>query len=288
MKPILCIGLTPAVQETRECRGFRRDHVNRCLRVVYTSGGKGPNTAHALAAIGAPVTLLGFIGGPTGAIAANDLRRVGVTARLTPVTAPTRVCTTILDRADGTVTEFVEEAALPRPAEWRALRATYTRLVARAGLVTICGALLPGADPNTYRWLARQAARAGVPVIIDSQRDPLLQMLGEHPWLAKLNVHELETTLGRRLTVPRGVIAGARELLAAGAQRVLVTHGARGAWLVTPAGAWHFRPPRLKANNSVGSGDATTAGIADARRRGQDPVAAVAWGMACGAANVLT
>ena len=194
--------------------------------------------------------------------------------------APGRVCVTIRDEATGRVTELVEEAPLPKPGEWRAFYRQYDRLVKRAGLVAISGALMPGAPADVY---AKLCAAAKKPVIIDSQREPLLRALRHRPLLAKLNVHELENTLGKT-----PVVAGARQLIERGAGNVLVTHGAKGAWLVTPAAVWFFTPPRIQPVNPIGSGDAVTAGIVVGFLRGAELPEAVRLGIACGAANALT
>jgi fructose-1-phosphate kinase PfkB-like protein len=99
---------------------------------------------------------------------------------------------------------------------------------------------------------------------------------------------ELGRTLGRPVRSERDVWGGARRLLERGAQHVLVTAGARGAWLVTPSQMWRYHSPRLQAVNPIGSGDAVTAGIASGLLRGQPLCEAVRLGIACGAANALT
>jgi len=73
----------------------------------------------------------------------------------------------------------------------------------------------------------------------------------------------------------------------AGAQAVLITRGARTALFVDACRALEIFPPRIEAVNAVGSGDAVTAGLAVSLQRGADIAEALAFGMACGAANAL-
>ena len=49
-----------------------------------------------------------------------------------------------------------------------------------------------------------------------------------------------------------------------------------------------FRPPRIRALNPIGSGDAVTAGIAYGILKGKDIAEGMRLGLACGAANALT
>jgi fructose-1-phosphate kinase PfkB-like protein len=197
---------------------------------------------------------------------------------------PTRICRTLIDHGTEAVTELVEEGLMPGACAWTRFYRSVRRNIAATRMMVIAGALMPGAEPAVYGRLAA----SGVPFLIDSRREPLMATLPYHPFIAKLNVHELEDTIGRRCATERAVLAGAKCILDGGAQHVVVTHGAHGAWLIGSEGAWHYRPPRLNAVNPIGSGDAFTAGICRGLERGQSPIDAVRLGVACGAANALT
>ena len=64
--------------------------------------------------------------------------------------------------------------------------------------------------------------------------------------------------------------------------------GRRGALLVTPRTARWFVPPAVAVVNSVGCGDAMTAGMAWALAQNQTLQQAVRLGAACGTASALT
>mgnify|MGYP000190005741 CR=1 FL=1 len=284
MENTLCVGVAPAVQELREFARVEVGAVNRALVVERSASGKAINVARVLRQLGGTPLVLGFAGGGTGQFLRLCLRREGIAQRLTPARRPTRVCITILDRAKGTVTELVEEAQLPTADEWRRFFSAVERASRRARRIVIAGALMPGAEREVYRRLTR----LGPPVLVDSQGEPVLRALAGRPFIVKMNVSELERTLGRRYVHPRAVVAGARELLKQGAQHAVVTDGPRGAWLISLDMVWHYRPPRITPVNPIGSGDAMTAGICRALDRGVSLPDAVRCGVACGAANALT
>ena len=284
----LCVGLTPAVQEVLEFQPFKEGGVNRPVAVTTSAAGKAVNVAHVLRTLGGRPLVLGFLGGHTGQMVRADLDRWGVQHEWVPVPEPTRICQTLLDRATGRITELVEEAALPSRPAWDGLRRKYARLAPRVAMITISGTLMPGARPDVYRELAQVAEQQAVPLIIDSQRVPLLRALPHHPLVVKLNVEELENTLERKLRSARAILGAARELIAAGARHVVVTHGARGAWLVSPDKAWRFQSPAIHAVNPIGSGDAVTAGLAYGLLEQRPLPEAVRLGIACGTANALT
>jgi tagatose 6-phosphate kinase len=58
------------------------------------------------------------------------------------------------------------------------------------------------------------------------------------------------------------VLAGARELRAAGARAVVVSLGQDGLLAVTGEGSWRARPPHPVRGNATGAGDAVVAALA--------------------------
>ena len=288
MKNVLCLGLTPVLQRTLVFDRLEVDEVNRARQVVESAAGKALNTARALVTLGTPSETAGFNGGETGRRVLAYLKTYGVETRaLTPMQAPTRICTTLVDKAAGTVTELVEEASAPGPAAIRRFVRENLVRVADASMLVISGTLPPFAGDDFYVEFVRTAAKAGVRVVIDSHRTALIDVLFERPLLAKLNARELETTLQEPMNSQKKILRGMRDLMCMGAQNVFVTQGGKAAYLLTPKGAWHFTPPEIRQRvNPIGSGDCTTAGIAHALLAGKCLRDAVRYGLACGSANV--
>jgi fructose-1-phosphate kinase PfkB-like protein len=197
MKKVLCLGLTPVLQRTLV---FDRLEPTRSIatQVVESAAGKALNTARALVALGTPAQTAGFNGGDTGRRVAACLAACGVDAHtLTAMKAPTRVCTTLIDRAGGTVTELVEEAPAPGIAALRRFTRDTLRRATEASMLVISGTLPPYADDAFYvrSYVPRMSRRAGGDRLAP---DGYSNVLFERPLLAKLNVRELEITLEER------------------------------------------------------------------------------------------
>lgn len=287
-KPILCVGVTPCLQRTMQFARLELGEVNRVRAVTISAGGKACNTAHVLKALGEQPLVTGFVGGETGVLVENYLHRRGITCDFVVGEQPTRICSTVLDEATGVVTELVEEALLPEDKDWRNLDVRLAEMLVRCGMVAISGALPPKAPDYIYANIAQKAVTLGVPLLIDSQRAPLVNTLPYQPLLIKLNRRELAETCQGQLDSDADMIQAARGLVSRGAQWALVTNGARYAWLIGARELWRYRPPTIKAVNPVGAGDSTTAGVAYALRQGQAMTEAVRLGLACGAADALT
>jgi tagatose 6-phosphate kinase len=285
---ILSLSLTPVIQRTMHFEEIRVGDVNRARAVAVSVAGKGVNVGRALHLIGAPARVLSFFGGDTGSMALRTLADEGIDVVPVETEGPTRICDTLLDARTGDVTELVEEAPLPSQEEWDAYLSAYENLLRRATMVVLSGALMPGAPEAWYRTLAARAREAGVPLLVDSQKNPLLQAVEEQPLLAKLNRKELAATCGAPVEHEADLLEASRRLCRSGARRVLVTDGPHGAWLVEPDRAWRICPPTIDLVNPIGSGDCVTAGFAAGLSEGMTPVEAAAWGVACGTANALT
>jgi tagatose 6-phosphate kinase len=79
-----------------------------------------------------------------------------------------------------------------------------------------------------------------------------------------------------------------RELCERGAQLVVVSAGKEPVLAFDGKSFWRITVPRIKAVNTIGSGDAFTAGLVWRLVRGDDLGEACRWGSAAGAANALT
>ena len=288
-KPILCVGITPCVQRTLQFAHLELGEVNRAHAVTVSAGGKACTTAHVLKALGEAPVVTGFIGGDSGVLVAGYLKHRGITCDFIESEQPTRICSTVLDEATGAVTELVEEAPLPTQQDWNNFDERLMESLVNSGMVTINGALPPKAPDYIYANIAQKAVTLGVPLLIDSQKTPLLNTLPYQPLLIKLNRRELALTCGGDLANDdTAMLHAARDLVARGAQWALVTHGPHAAWLVGAEEIWCFQPPQIKCLNPVGAGDSTTAGVAFGLRAGQTMTEAVRFGLACGAADALT
>ncbi|WP_163572789.1 PfkB family carbohydrate kinase [Fodinicola feengrottensis] len=91
------------------------------------------------------------------------------------------------------------------------------------------------------------------------------------------NAQELAEVSGRDVRSPVDAVAAARSL--APTAFVLVSMGAQGAVLVSPAGWWQAVPPTIEVVNTVGAGDSLLAGFLAVEGPEPERLArAVAWG----------
>jgi len=281
---ILCAGLTPAWQQILVFDGFRYGEVNRASEVVWCASGKVFNAGIGAYHLGGPSLTLATVGGPPLPQIEAEFKALGVPYRWVRTRSATRVCTTILDRATGTITELVENGRPLTPEELDEFRRAYAEEVARADVVVLIGSLPVGTPETIYRDLLE---RTSCPAVLDFRGQGLLSVLDLKPYVIKPNREELAATVGHPLATDEELLSAMRLLNERGAQWVIITHGAGPVWVTSRREAYRFYPVVVRdAVNPIASGDALAVTIAWATRAGRSLPDAVRLGLAAAAQNV--
>jgi len=295
---ILAGGLSPAWQQILVFERLQFGEVNRAVEVNWCGSGKVLNVGRALAGLAAepaalqvqsthsqsiPFQTLTVLGGPASAAIQAEFAADHVPLEIMPSVVPTRVCTTVLDRAADQTTELVENAAPLPPQELKSYAARFRELAATADTVILSGSLPTGA-PATYfaELLGEYRGR----VILDVRGPELLAALPLRPWLVKPNRNELAATFNRAIASSADLLAAMREVNDLGAKWVVVSSGSGTVWMTSDRETFRLQPPKLEhVINPIGSGDTLAAGIAWSTIRGEAPQQAVRLGIAAAAAN---
>lgn len=258
---ILVVGQNTAWQKVCLLPTLTVGEVNRVERILEYASSKGPNVARTLRCMGQASLVLGYAGGRTGALLANDLAAEGIQTHLTPIRAETRICTTYAAR-DGRSTEVIEPSPEISPAERKMFQEIFDRHAAKAGLLFICGTAVRGESADCYSRMVGEARGRGTVVLMDSACPESVNALARSPEIFKVNASELSLISSSPADTP----ARRLEIYSMLASR----HGIK--WFFTTLGSggmegWNGRellhavPPEIHVVNAIGSGDAASAGI---------------------------
>lgn len=285
---ILCVGATPAVQRVMVFSKLTLDSVNRASTTLDGAAGKAVNVAKVLKALGNESVVTGFLGGERGRYLRGILAAHGVNMDFIEVPAPTRQCLTILDQATGAVTELVEESKAVDPSEYGQLQQPIRSVLANCRAVVLSGTITPGGPVDFYYNCVQMANEAGALAVVDAQGALMLEALKAQPDLVKPNRTELAASLGWQVESEKEIVSAMKELNARGARQVVITAGKNPTLAFDGRSFWRVHPPRIKAVNPIGSGDACTAALTWRLLLGDGLGEACRWGAAAGAANALT
>ena len=118
----------------------------------------------------------------------EQLAERGVRLRAAWAPGETRTCISIRDPQIEGLTEIYDRGEPLAPSDWEALEALVAEeLAAGAELLTISGGIPPGVDDDAFRRLCRVARESGVRALVDVYGPGLVSVLGDRPWLAKMN-----------------------------------------------------------------------------------------------------
>jgi len=281
---IATVTLSPALDLTIRLPELERGEVNRAGPAELRPAGKGVNVAVMLAVLGEASTAAGLLG--EADIPAFDafLRPFSIATAFEPLPGRCRINVKLVETAAGQVTDINPAGA---QASRTALDALARRLDSLAPeIVVLAGSLPPGLPVEAWAILLRALAADGRKLLLDSSGPAFEAAVAAGPALVKPNRSELAGLLGRALPDRAALVAGARELVARGVERVVVSAGGDGALFVLPDATLWARPPKVALTTTVGAGDAMVAGLTAALARGLDAEATARLATGCAAAAV--
>lgn len=285
---IVTLTMNPALDITSETTVVRPTDKIRCTSARYDPGGGGINVARVANELGASVSAVFVAGGPTGRFVTDLVLAAGVPARPITIGGETRQNLTVNETSTGLQYRFV----LPGPEltadELTRCRDAFESAATGARFVVASGSLPPGVPPDWYQQIADWCRDAGTRLVLDTSGAGLAKV-GSGIHVLKVSIRELRDRSGRELATQTEQLAAARELVDDGvAHAVVVSCGGAGALLVTPCDSLRFAAVAVAAGSGVGAGDAMVAAITVGLARGWPLPVAVRYGIAAGAAMLLT
>jgi len=286
---LVTLTMNPALDITTSIDVVRPTAKMRCETTRYDPGGGGINVARVAHVLGASVSAVFTVGGPTGARVASLVRDEGVLCRQIEIAAQTRESFTVNENSSGQQYRFVLPGPLlSLPEQSRCLDLLRAEAVS-ADFVVASGSLPPGVPLDYYQRVSDICRDVGSRLVLDTSRGGL-RHISSGVFLLKASVRELRECVGRPLVTESEQLAAAQALVENGcAQVVLVTLGSRGALLVTRQASQRFSAvPLLGGGSGVGAGDAMVGAITTGLSRGWPLVKSVRLGIAAGTAMSMT
>lgn len=248
----LVVTVTPnaALDQTLHLTTLEMGNRQRVQRSHVQAGGKGINVSRVLASLDVPVRSVVLLGGPTGARIERDLEE----SRLSPlaVHAPgdSRTCTEIVESLSGRITQLHGAGLCGDASVAHRLIEAVDDACRGARWLALCGSLAEGLPVETYALLIERARARGVRVALDASGAALVAGWHAAPELVRVNAGE-----AREAHALRGAAARSAATL------TIVSDGADEIAVEAAFCALRIRPPRVRARNPVGCGDAMLAGL---------------------------
>jgi len=283
---IISVTLNAAIDRTVAVPNFQLGRRHRSVETRTAPGGKGINVARALRLLGRPVIATGLVGGGNGDRVVKQLAEESLLTDFIRIEEETRFNLAMVDPTSGEQTEINERGPVVRPEELERFVERIEYLAGGATLFVLAGSLPQGIDAEFYARLVGTMKELGIPVLLDTEGEPMLAGMRAGPQMVTPNKLEAEELVGREFETGEELSGVLAELIELGPDEAAITlpdgcvavvgDGPERRMLEAP-------PAPLEPISTVGSGDAFLAGYAAALHDGRSPEDCLAYAVACGA-----
>lgn len=283
---ITTVCMNPCYDKTATLSSLKPGEVNRLRDVRVDIGGKAINVAIVLRRLGVEADCIGCLGEADETTFLQLLQKENVPLSYITVPGQIRTNLKLLDDESHSVTEFNEPGPVLSPEGLEAFIALLKEKTVDSSCVVFSGRLLSGCEETTYQQCMR--ALSGKKCVLDAAGKSLLHGIKERPYFVKPNLPEMESIMGRELRTLRSLRDAALFLMEYGAQNVIISMGKYGA-MYTNGQKTLFAPAlQVEARSTVGAGDAMIGGVLMGLDKGAPMEEAFRYGIAAGAASVMT
>lgn len=288
MKRLATLTMNPSIDVAYAVDRIAPTHKLRASEEHYGSGGGGLNVARVIARLGGTARAHYLAGGATGSALTGLLDLHQIVRSHLPIAGATRVSTAVYERETGQEYRFVPRGPTLAEGEWKACL-EHLRTV-ECDILVASGSLPPGVPDDFYARVQHIARARGIRLIVDTSGPALRAGLAAGGLLlVKPSLDELRQLTGRPLADRYDIAAAAMAIVEAEeAELVAVTMGADGALLARCSGVIELAAVRVDARGAVGAGDSFLAAMTFALACDRDPLDAFRYGVAAGAAAVLS
>ena len=286
---ILTVNLNAALDHVLFVEDLNQRGMIRATKSIQCIGGKGADTALALAQLGAPHRLLSFNAGKNGETLKSLYIQHGIQSQLVEVSGETRIVTVIIETVQKKLTQISQSGNFITKQDCVLFIDALKENLKQANWCIAAGSLPQGASTDVYRIICEQSHLADAKILIDVAGEPLLNALPAHPDIVKLNQREFQTTFRGSFSSIESMVNHSRNLIKEySLEMVMITLGSEGILLINEIDGFHAKSPPLEPINSAGAGDAASAAFVYQLFLGQSLENALMMACATSAAVVLS
>ena len=298
----LTVCMNPTLQKTLVFDDLVPDTVNRTKNYRLDASGKGINVSRVLSQLKMDALHLCQLGGELRPLFLSLCEKDGIKVKWVESNSPIRFCYTVINKNGKSITELVEEAEKVDAGTEEALLIAYNDVVDNFTDIIISGSMAEGFSAMLIPEMVKIAKSKGKRVILDIRGVDLVKSLPFYPDIVKPNLFEFASTFAPDLIKENEIdynIVSLKEKVEGIWNSISIEHnlnnktslvlsrGARSIWYCEKGDfrikEYAFTP--LDAINSIGSGDAFTAGLAAALSSGASLLKAIQEGHSCAALN---
>jgi 1-phosphofructokinase/tagatose 6-phosphate kinase len=260
------------------------------------AAGKGINVSRVIRQLGHDVVHLTQLGGQMRPLFLSLCEQDLIPVKWVESESPIRLCYTLINDVDSSVTELVEESTPVAPGTEERFLEQFNELLPDCKCLIISGTKASGFSDNVIPLMVSKAKAKGLMTILDIRGKDLIESMAFEPDIVKPNLHEFAEIFTPDLlkgidlpdnenTVKTRIREATLELCSKYHCRIVLTRGSCPTWATEIGHFFQIDFEPVKPLNTTGSGDAFTAGLSCALGSGASFIEAITEGTRCGALN---
>jgi 6-phosphofructokinase 2 len=286
---IATLTMNPTIDMNSDVDQVLAEHKLRCGKPQFEPGGGGINVSRAIRNLGGDSIALLPVGGPNGDLLKQLLSGEKINFESIPIKEHTRLNINIYEESSTKQYRFIMPGPELSENEWKQCLDKVKDLEEKPDYIVISGSLPPGVPKDIFETAANIGKEINAKVIIDSKKISLSCLKKCGVFMIKPNLREFQQLAGTEAEDDAQIEASTKKIIKEGKIKVIIiSMGAGGAMMITQNECKHFRSPTVPIKSKVGAGDCMTAGIVYSLAQGRSLADAVKFGVAAGAAAVMT
>lgn len=282
---IYLVTLNPSIDYHMNLDQIELGHSNISQNEYVQIGGKGINVGILLNNLKTSSTLIGFIGGFTGAYITEELLVYEhISNSMTKTENITRINVKLKAQEETEINGVGKEVSIDELNEFE----KFLDEIKEDDYVVVTGRIAKGLPHDYYIKLAEKVKAKNAELIIDIASKELLEMCQYEPLLIKPNLAELGIIFNTEIKDENAIINYANKLIELGAKNCIVSNGAKGSYLFTKDKMYKANAPEGILVNSVGAGDSMVGGFVNEYSKSQNIEEAYKMAVACGSATAFS
>ncbi|MEX2577638.1 MAG: 1-phosphofructokinase family hexose kinase [Verrucomicrobiales bacterium] len=288
MPKIVTLTLNPALDKGTRAKNVAPERKLRCGEPTFEPGGGGVNVATAVHRLGGDTVAGWTSGGFVGKLFGSLLDEKNLPHHPIQIAGTTRENFAVFEESSEQQFRFCLPGARLSEEEIQSCVDWLQSIDPVPEFLVLSGSLPPDSDDRLYARMA-EAVASSCRVVVDTSGPPLRKAVDGSIFMIKPNIRELGQMVDRSIEDDDEIHEVARSLIEEGGIEVVLTSlGSGGAVLTTAEIRERIPAPTVKIRSKIGAGDSTVAGVVLALARGQSVPEAARFGIAAGAAAVMT
>lgn len=286
---VITLTVNPALDKSAKIDQLVPEQKLNCHSIEYQAGGGGVNISRVLEVLKVKNKCLFTSGGDTGLQLKNILLEEKIRFAEIPVGSWTRENLSVVDTQTGLQYRFGMPGNGLTTDEIESINQMIDKEVTENSILVLSGSLSEKMPLDLYVQLIKQVASKKIKIIVDTSGKAMMETIKEKVFLIKPNQQELAQLARKDFLSKKEQEEIAMELVNTNkAIYVVVSLGARGAFLASSEGVIYRNTPSIKVKSTIGAGDRMVAGMIYAIEQNLSPAEILKWGVVCGSATTMT